>query len=126
MTIDPGSQPLTGKALLDKLKTLSHLSRTEKARACGYVTTTKNNKVRVSNGKFLNAVLEAKGIELEPEGSGDGRGKKATYKVTVHQNGQIVIGSTYTKAMDLEAGNEFEIKLGYKHIHLNQISEDVA
>jgi len=39
----------------------------------------------------------------------------------VHKNGQIVIGSTYTDEMGLKPGDEFEIKLGYKHIHLIQL-----
>jgi AbrB family looped-hinge helix DNA binding protein len=58
----------------------------------------------------------------------DGRGREATYRVTVHRNGQIVIGSTYTQEMGLEPGEEFEIKLGYKHIHLKQVdpSEEYA
>ena len=29
-----------------------------------------------------------------------------------------------TKAMGLEPGDEFEIKLGYKHIHLIQVDAD--
>jgi AbrB family looped-hinge helix DNA binding protein len=41
--------------------------------------------------------------------------------VSVHKNGQIVIGSTYTKEMGLKPGDEFDIKLGYKHIHLIQV-----
>jgi hypothetical protein len=35
-----------------------------------------------------------------------------------------VIGSTYTQKMGLKPGDEFEIKLGYKHIHLIQIDSD--
>ncbi|GAB1538738.1 hypothetical protein NUACC21_14020 [Scytonema sp. NUACC21] len=50
--------------------------------------------------------------------------REPTYRVSVHQNGQIVIGATYTKAMGLKPGDEFEIKLGYKHIHLIQIDSD--
>jgi hypothetical protein len=34
-----------------------------------------------------------------------------------------VIGATYTKAMGLKPGDEFEIRLGYKHIHLIQLGE---
>jgi AbrB family looped-hinge helix DNA binding protein len=63
-------------------------------------------------------LLAARGIPLSPESAKDGRGREATYRVTVHKNGQIVIGSTYTEAMGLKPGDEFEIKLGYKHIHL--------
>ncbi|HCF30137.1 MAG TPA: AbrB family transcriptional regulator, partial [Cyanobacteria bacterium UBA11049] len=48
----------------------------------------------------------------------------ATYRVTVHQNGQIVIGSSYTQSMGLKPGDEFEIKLGHKHIRLIQIDDN--
>ncbi|PSO50318.1 MAG: AbrB family transcriptional regulator [Cyanobacteria bacterium QH_8_48_120] len=116
--------PLTGKALLQKVKELSHLPRRETAMQCGYYATTKNNQTRVNLTDFYNAVLAAKGIPLDPEGSRDGRGREPTYRVSVHRNGQIVIGSTYTEAMGLEPGDEFEIKLGYKHIHLKQLDEE--
>ena len=124
MTADTKATPITGKALLQKVKELQHLSRREKAKACGYFTITKQNQTRVNIGEFLNAVIEAKGIALTPEGSKDGRGREATYRVSVHKNGQIVIGSTYTQEMGLQSGDEFEIKLGYKHIHLIQIGDD--
>ncbi|MGF1600500.1 MAG: AbrB family transcriptional regulator [Thermosynechococcaceae cyanobacterium] len=124
MTTDTKDTALTGKALLAKVKELQHLPRREKAKACGYYSITKNNKPRVKLGDFLNAVIEAKGITLSPDGNKDGRGREATYRVSVHKNGQIVIGSTYTEAMGLHSGDEFEIKLGYKHIHLIQVEGD--
>lgn len=124
MTTDTKDTALTGKALLAKVKELQHLPRREKAKACGYYSITKNNKTRVNLGDFLNAVIEAKGITLSPGGDKDGRGREPTYRVSVHKNGQIVIGSTYTEAMGLHSGDEFEIKLGYKHIHLIQIGND--
>jgi AbrB family looped-hinge helix DNA binding protein len=117
--------PLTGKALLQKVKELSNLPKRETAKHCGYYTS-KNGQVRVNLTGFYDAVLTAKGVPLDPEGSRDGRGREPTYKVTVHKNGQIVIGSTYTKEMGLSEGDEFEIKLGYKHIHLIQIDRDKA
>ncbi|NES25896.1 MAG: AbrB family transcriptional regulator, partial [Symploca sp. SIO3E6] len=58
---------------------------------------------------------------LDPEGTKDGRGREPTFRVSVHKNGQIVIGATYTQTMGLRPGDEFEIKLGYKHIHLKQV-----
>ena len=119
--------PLTGKALLQKVKELSHLPRRETARHCGYYST-KSGQTRVNLTDFYDALLVAKGVPLDPEGMKDGRGREATYRVTVHRNGQIVIGSTYTQEMGLEPGEEFEIKLGYKHIHLKQVdpSEEYA
>lgn len=121
---ETATAPLTGKALLQKVKELSHLPRRETAKRCGYYTLTKNNQTRVNLTDFYDAVLAAKGVPLNPEGTKDGRGREPTYRVSVHQNGQIVIGSTYTKAMNLKPGDEFEIKLGYKHIHLKQVDSE--
>lgn len=121
---EPSTTPLTGKTLLQKVKELSHLPRRETAKQCGYYTKTKNNQLRVNLTDFYDAVLAAKGVPLDPEGTKDGRGREPTYRVSVHQNGQIVIGSTYTKAMGLNPGDEFEIKLGYKHIHLKQLDAE--
>ncbi len=118
---ETSSTPITGKALLQKVKELAHLPRRETARQCGYSSATKSGRVRVNLTGFYDAVLAAKGIPLDPESAKDGRGREATYKVTVHKNLQIVIGSTYTKEMGLSEGDEFEIKLGYKHIHLIQM-----
>ncbi|MDJ1183623.1 AbrB family transcriptional regulator [Roseofilum casamattae] len=118
--------PLTGKALLNKVKELDHLSRRERAKYCGYYNAPQNESddIRVNLSQFYDALLAAKGIELEPGKSKDGRGREPTFRVSVHQNGQIVIGSTYTKAMGLVQGDQFEIKLGYKHIHLIQVESD--
>lgn len=114
------SERLTGKALLQKAQELSHLSRREIAQACGYYTQTKGDRVRVSLESFYEALLAAKGLNLESKKE-DGRGREATYRLTVHQNGQIVIGSTYTQALNLQPGDKFDLKLGYKHIHLKQV-----
>lgn len=117
---------LTGKALLQKVKELSHLPRRETAKRCGYYTESKTGQTRVNLTDFYDAVLAAKGVPLDPEGAKDGRGREPTYRVSVHKNGQIVIGSTYTQEMGLKPGDEFEIKLGYKHIHLKQVDMDAS
>ena len=116
--------PLTGKTLLSKVKELSHLPRRETAKKCGYYSITKDGQVRVNLTDFYDAVLSAKGVPLNEESAKDGRGREPTFRVSVHKNGQIVIGSTYTVQMGLKPGDEFEIKLGYKHIHLKQIDEE--
>jgi AbrB family looped-hinge helix DNA binding protein len=121
---ETATSPLTGKQLLQKVKDLSNLPRRETAKQCGYYTITKNKLTRVNLTDFYDAVLAAKGIPLDPEGTKDGRGREATYRVSVHRNGQIVIGATYTESMGLKPGDEFEIKLGYKHIHLIQLDGD--
>ncbi len=111
--------PLTGKALLQKVKELSHLAKRETAKQCGYIKTSASGGVRTDLSGFYDAVLSAKGVKLD-ESSRDTRGKVATYKATVHKNGQLLIGSAYTKGMGLKEGDVFTIKLGYKHIHLIQ------
>ncbi|MEG4283976.1 AbrB family transcriptional regulator [Microcoleus sp. A006_D1] len=122
--IETATDALTGKALLQKLKELAHLPRRETAKQCGYYSTTKQDRTRVNLTGFYNAVLAAKGIPLSSEDKKDGRGREAAYQVSVHKNGQIVIGTSYTESMGLTPGDRFEIKLGYKHIHLIQLEGD--
>lgn len=115
-------EPLTGEALLKKVKELEHLSKEEKAKACGYCTVTKGGLERVNMMAFLNALIEAEGIELDGSTKGTGRGgRSASYRITVQSNGNLLIGAAYTKQMALNPGDEFEISLGRKHITLRQL-----
>lgn len=126
MTMATKNEPLTGSDLLDKVKDLNNLSAEDKAKKCGYFTVTKDGAERVSMMKFMNALLDAEGVELDSKSSnGNGRGgRSASYRISVQANGNLLIGSTYTERMDLKPGDEFEVSLGRKHIHLKQISED--
>lgn len=117
-------EALTGKDLLAKVKENDGLTKRELAKECGYYTVGKEGQTRVNLAEFYDALLSAKGIQLEPQKSADGRGREASYSLTVHKNGQIVIGAAYTQEMGLKAGDEFTIKLGYKHIHLVKLDED--
>ena len=74
--------------------------------------------------KFYNALIDAEGVELDSSGNGQGRGgRSASYRISVQANGNLLIGAAYTKQMKLEAGDEFEITLGRKHIRLNKVDE---
>ncbi len=118
-------EPLIGQELLSKVKELGNLSKEEKARECGYYTVTKNGVERVNMMKFLNALIDAEGIELDSSANGHGRGgRSASYRISVQSNGNLLIGSAYTKKMGLQKGDEFEITLGRKHIHLRQLDEE--
>jgi hypothetical protein len=122
------SSPLKGEALLNRVKELDHLSREEKARQCGYYTVMEDGTERLNMMKFLNALIDAEGIDLDShtaDGSGRG-GRNATYRVTVQANGNLLIGSAYTKKMNLKPGDEFEISLGRRQIRLKQVGEDEA
>ena len=119
--------PLTGKDLLKKVQQLKNASKEDKAKACGYYTVTKNSLERVNMMAFLNALIDAEGISLDSTGNGEGRGggggRQASYRITVQSNGNLLIGYAYTKQMNLSPGDEFEISLGRKHIHLKQVDE---
>ena len=115
--------PLTGKALKSKLKELADLPKSETAKGCGYYSIDKSGKVKVNLTKFYDAVLQSTGINVNEESRVDRRGREASYRATVHQNGQILIGAAYTKALNLSPGDEFEIRIGYKHIHLKAIDK---
>jgi hypothetical protein len=120
-------EPLEGEQLIEKVKELGTLSKEEKARACGYYTVTKAGVERVNMMKFLNALIDAEGIELDSKGEGNGRGgRSASYKITVQSNGNLLIGSAYTNQMGLKPGDEFEISLGRKHIQLKQLDEGTS
>ncbi len=118
-------EPLTGEELIKKVKELESLSKEEKAKACGYYTVTKNGIERVNMMQFLNALIDAEGIELDSKQSANGRGgRSASYRITVQTNGNLLIGSAYTRQLGLKPGDEFEISLGRKHIRLKQLEQE--
>ena len=116
-----------GEELLKKVRELETLSKEEKAKQCGYYTITKNGIERVNMMKFLNALIDAEGIQLDSSPSANGRGgRSASYRISVQSNGNLLIGSAYTKQMNLKPGDEFLITLGKKHIRLKQLDADAA
>ena len=118
-------EPLVGEELLQKVKDLGSASKEDKARECGYFTETKNGVERVNMMKFLNALIDAEGIQLDSKAVGGGRGgRSASYKITVQSNNNLLIGAAYTKQMGLKEGDVFEISLGRKHIHLKQVEQN--
>lgn len=111
---------LTGSDLLAKVKDLGDVSKTDLARSCGYVSAKKDGGERVNFTAFYEALLEAKGIVLSTgatAGIGKG-GRKLSYKAVVQGNGNLLVGKAYTAMLDLNPGDEFEIKLGKKAIRL--------
>ncbi len=115
-------EPLVGEELLRKVKELGNLSKEEKAKACGYYTVAKNGISRVNMMQFLNALLDAEGIDLDNTANVNGRGgRSASYRIHVQSNGNLLIGAAYTKQLGINPGDEFEINLGRKHIQLKQV-----
>jgi hypothetical protein len=59
------------------------------------------------------------GGSLGEGGRGAGKaGPKLSYTARVQFNGNLLVGKAYTAMLDLEPGDEFEIKLGRKQIRL--------
>ena len=111
---------LTGSDLLNKVKDLGDISKSDLVRACGYVATKKDGGERLNFTAFYEALLEAKGVSLGASGVGKG-GRKLSYVATVQGNGNLLIGKAYTALLDLKPGDEFEIKLGRKQIRLTPV-----
>lgn len=81
-------KPLTGEELINKVKELENLSKEEKAKICGYYSVTKNGLERVYMMQFLNALLDAEGIELDVTDKVNGqRESNASDPITVQPNG---------------------------------------
>jgi hypothetical protein len=97
---------LTGAELIDFVKTSESANDMELARAAGYVRTTKTGKDQVLKKAFMNALLAAKGIERP---MGRGPGKTARYETSVHKNGVILIGKTYSEVFGLNPGDFLDI-----------------
>ena len=118
--------PLKGEALLERVKELDNLTKEDKAKECGYYTVMPDGSERLNMMKFLNALIDAEGIELDGRASNGGSrgGRSASFKISVQANGNLLIGAAYTKKMELNPGDEFEIALGRRHIHLKQVSSE--
>ena len=84
--------------------------------------TKKNGGQRVNFTAFYEALLSAKGVELGTGTAGIGKGgRKLSYTAKVQGNGNLLVGKAYTAMLDLNPGDEFEIKLGRKAIRLIQV-----
>ena len=108
----PGqTEMLEGKALLDKARSLSNRPEDEIARACGYV----GPSGRVLRKSFYRALVAAKGYALPSAGSSSGqtgmKGRQADFRTRVHGNGNLLIGSAYTRRLGLQPGQEFRIEI---------------
>ena len=115
---------LTGSDLLAKVKELGDVGKSEIVRSCGYVSAKKDGSERLNFTAFYEALLEAKGVELGKATNVGKGGRKLSYVATVQGNGNLLIGKAYTAMLDLQPGDEFEIKLGRKQIRLVPVGAD--
>ena len=110
---------LTGTDLLTKVKDLGDVSKSDLVKECGYVSSKKDGGERLNFTAFYEALLDAKGVNLSGHGAAIGKGgRKLSYVAKVQGNGNLLIGKAYTAMLNLEPGDEFDIKLGKKAIRL--------
>jgi hypothetical protein len=118
---------LVGAELLAKVKALGDAPKSELVRSCGYVSTKKDGTERLNFTAFYEALLNAKGMNLGGGSASAGRrrGRKLSGKTKVLFNGNLLIGKAYTSQMGLQAGDEFEIRLGRGSITLQPTGRNV-
>lgn len=124
-------EPLVGKALLDRARSLSNRPEDQIARGCGYV----GPSGRVLKKSFYRALVEAKGYVTPADaqvGAGT-KGRQADFRTRVHGNGSLVIGHAYTRRLGLLPGDEMRIELhpetgciGLLPLNQGPIDEDSA
>ena len=105
---------LTGTDLLNQVKAMGEASKSEIVKACGYVSQKKDGGERLNFTAFYEALLEAKGVGLGIGGGTGKGGRNLSYKAVVQGNGNLLVGKAYTAMLDLQAGDEFTIKLSAK------------
>ena len=124
--IEAASAPLTGDALLARLKELDGAQKSDLVRACGYLSFKKDGSERLNFTAFYEALLDAKGVELVTSKRNGKPGRKLSFTTKVQFNGNLMVGKAYTALLDLHPGDEFEIRLSKKQIRLVPIGSDEA
>ena len=111
------TEPLTGQKLLETLdKMPANASKSERCRACGYVTPKKDGGERLNFTAFYGALLDAKGV---PTGSDSKkRGRPLSYSTTVLGAGHAVIGSRYIEQIGADPGDQVQIKVDRRRLIL--------
>jgi hypothetical protein len=106
---------LVGQALIEFVKANETLNQTELAERAGYSRKTRTGKHQVLVKQFFNALLAAKGM---PIAVGKLPGKSAQYETTVHKNGVILLGRTYSERFGLKPGDALQILVEDESIRL--------
>jgi AbrB-like transcriptional regulator len=115
--VSPSGDRLTGKDLLTKIKSLASETSRETIIQCGYTKPSKvDGSQRLDKAAFYDAVMEAKGINVAPKVQTARKSNRV--ELTVHKNGQVLIGATHVKQLGLNEGDILVMTLGSKTIKL--------
>ena len=118
---------LTGPQLIAKVDELTSkgVSKKDLAIACGYLRKVGDGKIEPYFTEFYEQLLIARGVDLGLNSPIGKEGHKLSYRATVQSNGSLLIGKAYTSMMNLDPGDQFEIKLGKKFIRLVPVESAV-
>jgi hypothetical protein len=106
---------LVGSGLIKFVTENESLNQMELARGAGYVRTTKKGTEQVLVKSFYNALLAAQGMTIAV---GKTPGKSALFETTVHKNGVVLLGRTYSETFGLKPGDSLQIVLEDEFIKL--------
>jgi hypothetical protein len=109
---------LEGAELLAKVAELSAASKSDKARACGYVTTLADNVERICFTAFYEACAMASGVSLE--GEAPARRGSLSYRATVLTTGAVLIGPRYVEQIGLKPGDHVGLAISANSITIAQ------
>lgn len=112
---------LVGPGLIKFVTDNESDNQMELARGAGYVRTTKSGTEQVLVKSFYNALLAAKGVSITV---GKTRGKSALFETTVHKNGVVLLGRTYSENFGLKPGDSLQIVLEDEFIKLVPLPAD--
>lgn len=115
---------LTGKELLAKIKEMKGSTKSDLAKACGYVKTTVAGDDRCQFTAFYQAVAEANGITFASGMGTSGGGRPLSYSATVLTTGAILIGPRYVEELGLEPGEKVAISASAKKITLSPLTTE--
>lgn len=109
---------LTGKDLLDFVRSNADLPKDQLMDKAGYTATRESDgKKSYKSNDFMNALLEAQGIVLTPAKTG-GIGRQLSYKTSCMKNGNVTIGKAYFEKAGASKGDAYEVIVGEKQIIL--------
>ena len=102
---------LTGQPLLDKIKEIGDVDKTELARATGYVRQKKDGTEAFRFASMHEAIIEAStGVRVGSKSASNRKpGRALSYVCTVAKNGGCLVGKGYLAQLGAEEGDELDI-----------------
>lgn len=114
---------LKGAELLAKVAALAGQSKSDIARACGYVATKKDGSERILFSAYYEAIIEAKGVDLgTPAKAAPKRDKAPSYKATVSKAGTCPVGAAYISEAGFGPGDTLGLVVSPGSITIERVA----